>query len=254
MKNSVNNQDEHDGLRLLQSFGWKGMLPSCYMVWILYSLLVITKIILLFKLEIPQNLDVSSSRFSPQLLKLLLAASAVVFLLLVESHHESDSQSARQSYINLLSASTTFEIFDSVTFLGILFTNESRIVLPLGLFNGILALSCINFILPTIALYKLSLSAFGLKPVSLGLSLLYKFAHLFLVNVPYLWIRVHLWTFFDRDISLFLMKNIIAIVILIRLSIPEVILWWQLQREKSENDDKRRDGNLELEVMYKEPE
>ncbi|XP_076369763.1 uncharacterized protein LOC143256426 isoform X2 [Tachypleus tridentatus] len=76
-RNPVNGQDENDSLRILQSFGWKGMLPSCYVVWILYSLLVITKIILLFKLEIPQKLDVSSSRFSPQLLKLLLAASAV---------------------------------------------------------------------------------------------------------------------------------------------------------------------------------
>ncbi|XP_076330838.1 uncharacterized protein LOC143236430 isoform X1 [Tachypleus tridentatus] len=251
LRHSTNGQDE--SLQTLQPFGWIGMLPSCYMVWILYSSLLITKVILLLKLEIAQRLEMSS-QFSPQLLKLLLAASAVVFLLLVESHHGSVSHSARQYYISLLSTNTTFEIFDSVTFLGILFTNQSQLVLPLAMSNGILVLSSINFILPTLALYKLSLSAFGLKPASLGLGLFYKFAYLFLINLPYLGIRVYLWTSFDHDISLFLMKNIIAVVILLRLSIPDIVLWWQLLQENFQKQDSGRGISLELEVIYRKPE
>lgn len=63
--------------------------------------------------------------------------------------------------------------------------------------------------LPSIALYKLTVSNFGRSyPVPLGS--LYKVLHLLLVDVPYLGIRIYLWQL-GSDISLFIIKNMYSI-------------------------------------------
>lgn len=202
-----------------------GSLPLVYVVWFVYSSLLTAKVVLLFKLDVAQSLDANSA-FGPQLLKVIIASAAVVFLLLVETHNNAEPHSNEQSYIYFLITSTVFEIFDSVTFLGILFPMQSKIVPTYHLENSVLILSCVNFILPTITLYKLSLSEFGCQQRPLGLQLLYKGLHLCLVNIPYIVIRVYLWTLYDHDVTLFLLKNILAVVITARTVIPETRQWW----------------------------
>ncbi|GFR16707.1 uncharacterized protein TNCT_622741 [Trichonephila clavata] len=226
-----------------------GYFPLVYIVWFFYSSLLTAKVILLFKLDVAQSLDANSA-FGPQLLKVIIASSAVVFLLLVETHNNAETYSDHQAYIYYLITSTVFEIFDSVTFLGILFPTESKIILTFPLENSVLILSCINFILPTLTLYKLSLSEFGTHPRSLGIPLLYKALHLGLVNIPYFVIRVYLWSLYDHDVTLFLLKNILAMINTARTAVPDVKLWWHSLQESQGKRHKFFSGAMELGTVY----
>ncbi|XP_055934062.1 transmembrane protein 121B-like [Argiope bruennichi] len=233
----------------VKSFLRLGSLPLVYTVWFFYSSLLTAKVVLLFKLDVAQSLDADSA-FGPQLLKVIIASSAVVFLLLVETHNHAELHSDHQAYIYYLITSTVFEIFDSVTFLGILFPTQSRIVLTYPLENSVLLLSCINFILPTMTLYKLSLSEFGKKPRSLGLQLLYKWLHLCLVNIPYFVIRVYLWSLYDHDVTLFLLKNILAVIVTARTAVPEIKLLWHSMQESRGKRRKFFSNVMELGAVY----
>lgn len=205
--------------------------------------------VLLFKLDVAQSLDADSA-FGPQLLKVIIASAAVVFLLLVETHNNAEPHSDHQAYIHYLITSTVFEIFDSVTFLGILFPTQSKIILTYPLENAVLILSCINFLLPTMTLYKLSLSEFGQNPRSLGLQLLYKGLHLGLVNIPYFVIRVYLWSLYDHDVTLFLLKNILAVVITLRTLVPDVKFWWHSLQQSQGKRHIFFGGGMELGAVY----
>lgn len=220
-----------------------------YVVWFFYSALLTAKVILLFKLDVAQSLDANSA-FGPQLLKVIIASAAVVFLLLVETHNNAEPHSDEQSYIYFLITSTVFEIFDSVTFLGILFPMQSKIILTYPLENAVLILACANFMLPTITLYKLSLSEFGHQQRPLGLQLLYKGLHLSLVNIPYFVIRVYLWSLYDHDVTLFLLKNILAVVITARTVIPETRQWWHSFQESKGKRHIWFGGAMELGAVY----
>ncbi|CAL1271523.1 unnamed protein product [Larinioides sclopetarius] len=233
----------------VKSFLQPGSLPLVYTVWFFYSSLLTAKVVLLFKLDVAQSLDADSA-FGPQLLKVIIASAAVVFLLLVETHNNAEPHSDHQAYIYYLITSTVFEIFDSVTFLGILFPTQSRIVLTYPLENAVLVLSCVNFILPTMTLYKLSLSEFGKKSRSLGLQLLYKCLHLGLVNIPYFVIRVYLWSLYDHDVTLFLLKNILAVIVTARTAVPDIKLWWHSIQETQGKRRKFFSNAMELGAVY----
>ncbi|KAG0434581.1 hypothetical protein HPB47_019001, partial [Ixodes persulcatus] len=228
-----------------------GRFPLCYVSWLLYSLLLVAKVVLLFRLDVAQLLE-ENARYGVQFLKAVVAASAVVFLLLVEGHHDAASQSEQRTYLRSLCTGTTFELLDSVTFLGLLFPNETHLTLTYPLENAVLALACVNFVLPGLALFKLSQCEYGLRPRPLGLKLLYKLLHLSLVNVPYLAIRVYLWGFFGHDVSLFIVKNLLGIYAGIRALVPDLRLYCFLLSErgarKRVNEAEARDP-IELKVM-----
>ncbi|EEC05820.1 conserved hypothetical protein, partial [Ixodes scapularis] len=228
-----------------------GRFPLCYVSWLLYSLLLVAKVVLLFRLDVAQLLE-ENARYGVQFLKAVVAAAAVVFLLLVEGHHDAASQSEQRTYLRSLSTGTTFELLDSVTFLGLLFPNETHLTLTYPLENAVLALACVNFVLPGLALFKLSQCEYGLRPRPLGLKLLYKLLHLSLVNVPYLAIRVYLWGFFGHDVSLFIVKNLLGIYAGIRALVPDLRLYCFLLSErgarKRVGDAEARDP-IELKVM-----
>ncbi|XP_067132844.1 transmembrane protein 121B-like [Centruroides vittatus] len=230
-----------------------GILPLCYMVWLFYALLLTTKIILLFKMNIAQTLD-STVTFSPQMLKVVIALSIIVFMLLVVIHNNAKRHSHHYNYFNDLIGSTSFEILDSVTFLSILFVNETKLILPYSLENAILILSCVNFLLPTLALYMLSQSKFGIHLSSPNLTFLYNFLHLALINLPYFAIRVHLWTNFDRDVSLFLLKNVLLILIRSQNIVSGFQYWLKLWKERKHKYKHPTESNLELGIISRQSE
>jgi len=52
-----------------------------------------------------------------------------------------------------------------------------------------------------------------------------------LINMPYMGVRIYLWTSFNADISVFLLKNIILTYVHLRSLIPEVREWIRNLRE-----------------------
>ena len=147
-----------------------------------------------------------------------------MFILLVAAHHDSEKNSQRALAIKSMCTNTAFELLDSVAFLSILIVKESHLAVTYDFENFILAFACINFFLPTIALYQYSLSDFGQVEKPLDLNGIYHLSHMSLVNVPYLAVRIYLWSGYGSDISLFVMKNVIGIIWHIKDIVPDFIL------------------------------
>ncbi|XP_064085633.1 uncharacterized protein LOC135200858 [Macrobrachium nipponense] len=178
-----------------------------FYVWMVYSVLLVAKIAVIFKSQVPNKLE-ATDRLSPQLLKIAMSLTCIIFALLVEGQTSPDKHCERNYYIQTLSHGTAFEILDSVTFIALLIQSESRFVLPVNLENAIIFFSCINFMLPGIALVKLSRCDYGESSVCIVTSVLYKLCHLWFINVTYFIIRVHLWGGFSVAVSPFIVKNI----------------------------------------------
>lgn len=55
--------------------------------------------------------------------------------------------------------------------------------------------------------------------------LIYRVVYLLIINVPFLVIRMYLWTYFSEDVSVFLLKNVILSYVHLRSFIPECREW-----------------------------
>ena len=214
--------------------GILGNLPLSYITWFVYSLFLSVKIIVLCRFNALQIVDIGST-YGPQLLKVCIGASALIFMLLVEAHHDLEQNSPRNNAIKLLVTCTTFEIFDSISFLAMLIVDESDIILSYTLENWVLGLTVCNFMLPTFGLYKLSMSDWGGLEMSGELTAIYKLIHLILINIPYLAIRIYLWATFGQDISIFVMKNVVSIFATLRYiynDLPHTCRTWGAPRKE----------------------
>lgn len=119
---------------------------------------------------------------------------------------------------------TSFELLDSVAFLSILIIKESNLIVTYNFENFVISFACINFFLPTVALYQFSLSDFGQIEKPLDLNGVYHLCHMALVNIPYLAVRIYLWSGYGSDISLFIMKNIFGILWHLKDIVPDFVL------------------------------
>lgn len=186
-----------------------------FYIWMVYAVLLVAKVSIIFKSEIPNKIQ-TSDVMSPQLLKIILSSSCIIFALLVEGQTIVGANSEREIYIRSLAQSTSMEILDSVTFLSLLIQSESGFLFPDYLENVIIAFACMNFLLPGIALIKLSRSNYGHSAVCLISSIVYKMSHLWLINFSYLIIRIHLWAGLSVSVSPFIIKNLCNIFIIMK--------------------------------------
>lgn len=200
-----------------------GVLPLCYVSWLVYATYLVCKVVYIFKTEIANLLN-PQDLFGPQLLKVSIATSTVIFILLVAAHNDAEKSSQRGLAIKALCTGTAFELLDSMTFLSILIVRESHLILPFMFENFVLAFACITFFLPSIGLYQLCLSDFGQHDKPLDLSGISNLSHLVFVNLPYLSVRIYLWSGFGSDISMFVLKNVISVVWNLKDIVPELIV------------------------------
>ncbi|KAK3854751.1 hypothetical protein Pcinc_038788 [Petrolisthes cinctipes] len=205
------NNNKNATLIARLGLGFLGPHVIPFYVWLAYSIILVTKIAIIFKSEMPSKVG-PSDYLSPQLLKMTIAATAVVFGLLVEGQVKAESNGERERYVKSLSHGTAFEVLDSVTFLSLLIQSESGLVLPWSLENAIIAFACINFFLPAIALVKLSRSDYGRSPVCIISTIVYKLSHLWLINFTFFVIRIYLWAGLSASVSPFVIKNIYHIL------------------------------------------
>ena len=197
-----------------------GVLPLSYVSWLFYTGILLAKVMMIFKSDIPDHLK-SDDVFGPQLLQVTIATSGIIFLLLVEGHNWAPRDSPRYTYVTSLCAKTGIEILDTVNLLALLLVNETAMVLTFTLENVVLVLCSFNFILPTLAVYKLSLSDLISERMSLPLKIVYNLLHLCLIDIPYLAVRMYLWTAYAHNASIFLMKNVFGIVFVLRGIYPD---------------------------------
>lgn len=233
-----------------------------FVVWLVYSLVLLAKIATFFPiysaklipLPVENETDLARAEKPPILwgpitLKFILALSAVIFLLLVLSHHYNRLNKPRANYLSYLSSAISIDLLDSVLFLELLVEPAIASKLEANPFLKavILILACFNFVLPTFSLFKLRYRKGLPSWVPLPYEKLYALFYLLFVNVPYLVIRAYLWRQVRRDVSIFLMKNLIMITVGMRDVWMSFLLWKKNKARKE--DDKRNDESTSSEAM-----
>jgi len=153
--------------------------------------------------------------------------SALVFIIMLQAHHNHDPDSPHSGYITGVCHNIAVEVFDSVTLLSLLFVQDRKgnfIEIWNYFKHGIIVLSSINLILPTLTLYGLSLSGFGrhLNRV-IHIKVLSQLLQLFVINIPFLGVRIYLWAWMKYDLSLFVVKNLCYIFMLMHSLYPGMV-------------------------------
>ena len=183
-------------------------IPYVFIAWLAYvAITLVPEVAVIFKRFADQLGE--AKLFGQNFLKIALCITPMLFLLLVNSHHDAKPYSSRRVYVDKLSAGVTLDLLDSIDILEILFMNDIKLDLPVGLENAIITFACINFFLPTLALLELSAIVKG-QVCSTNFQLLYAISYIVLVNVPLGVIRIILWANYNQDVSVFIGKNIIA--------------------------------------------
>ena len=234
-----------------------GMLPLIYICWIFYSLALVFKLFTIYFMDIPEEMVQDETPLPKERLQLTLASAVVVFVLWVEAHRslESDRQRilSKPSYDDLI-GHIVFEIFDSVTFLDLVTPDDKNELMEdqknisLEMKYTVLFLSSVNFLLPTLGLYRMSRTHFGektngmLKVVNevtgkpstrgIGISIIYQLMKLCLINIPYLVIRIHLSRDPGKELTIFVVKNVLGIWVSVRNLIPEFREYMRINRLK----------------------
>ncbi|XP_065066841.1 uncharacterized protein LOC135692585 [Rhopilema esculentum] len=187
-------------------------LPLAFAAWLVYAALLTPRIAILFGGSGASRLK-EKDFFGPNTLKAGAACTPLIFILLVYAHHDSKPHTVRKYYIQSLTGSIAFDLFDSLDLLEFLFLDREEHKFPRALTTAVLVFACLNFFLPTLALFELKINSFTGQVSSLSSKVLYSCAFVFLVNVPNLIIRSVLWHKYNTDVSVLLMKNVICVVI-----------------------------------------
>lgn len=198
-----------------------------FVAWLVYSLVISAKIAVMFRTF---HTELKSEEiFGPTSLKIILALSAVIFLFLVLSHHYTQLNSPRQMYLSYLASSVTLDVIDSVLFLQLLIDPQVKDSVngnyPLKI--SILFFACFNFILPTFALFKLRYRKGLPRWVPLPYEKLYTLFYFLTVNVPYLVIRGYVWQKDRNDVSIFIVKNCVMVILAFREVWVSFLQWRQ---------------------------
>mgnify|MGYP002715735797 CR=1 FL=1 len=213
-----------------------GVLPLIYVSWAFYVVLLLSKIAVIFTSEIPEHLSTKNVA-GPQLLKVGIALSGVIFLILVEGHNWSEPGSPRYLYVSSICTKTGIEILDSVSFLSILLSDSGNNLpdtLTPTFISGIVAIAGVNFLLPVLILYKLSLGEHHNKRLPVPLTVLHNLLHVFSVDMPYFAIRLLLWVRHNHNTSIFIMKNAFGMLMAVRNIYPDLKLC--LRRDPKKNN------------------
>ncbi|XP_052820048.1 uncharacterized protein LOC128245867 [Mya arenaria] len=182
-------------------------LPLCYSSWFAYAIVLDIKVIMVFT-KFSTDLD-EDSFFGPNTMKTSIALAGLVFLTFLPTQHDARAEHRRQN-INTLTATVIFDILDGVDNLENLFDKDVRDSYPPGLDDAIIGICCVNFLLPTVPLFTLAKTRFGLTKLPEKLEILHKVAIAYLVNLPLFITRMVTWHGISAGISIFLLKNVVA--------------------------------------------
>lgn len=159
------------------------------------------------------------------LFQVCVALASIVFMLLVEGHNWHKKSSGGYSYITAVCKKTGIEIFDSVEMFDMLITENN---ISSSWERVTFGLASINFILPIISLYELSITNFGKdkSKSNLPLRIFHNVLRLSLIDIPFLIVRLHAWLS-NKSMTMFMMKNLFNIIMSLRDLYLDLFLYFK---------------------------
>jgi len=141
-----------------------GELWQIYVSWFVYSAVLSAKICCLYALPDSIALQLNEEYFfGPNWLPTAISLASLVVYLLVQTSYDARYHKSQHKFVHMIAGHIHLDLLDATEFLGTI-RDESLVIYHMD--KVVLAVACINFILPTEGLYVLSVKHFGKVQVS----------------------------------------------------------------------------------------
>lgn len=178
-----------------------------WIVWLLYIIAFVPTVAVIFT-EVVPDLSISE-RLGPNVLKTLLCITPVLLILLLNV----TIAPVNRRFVERVSITVALDLFDGIEMLAIILEQKGRAFdLDGSIEAAILIFVCISFVLSPFALFQHKVR-FGEVTVRKKTMVIRTSVQVLLVNLAFLVMRFIVWFHYDYDASIFITKNIIAIVI-----------------------------------------
>ena len=185
-------------------------LVKMFNTWSLYVVAALVPIIAIIFALVGDDLD-KKQFLGPNTLKVTLCATPLLFLFLVNTASDLDKHEKYRQLASWLSVSITIDLFDAVEMLDIVLDereNSHGISKEFG--RTMVAVACLSILLSILQLGENELEKGSPKPRK-GVAIIRNVLQIFFVNLPFLIIRLVIFFKYQKDESIFIAKNGIAI-------------------------------------------
>ena len=196
----------------------KADLRRFFIVWALYMWLgLFPNTVIIFGLVVDDIKE--ESPLTPQALKIVLCITPLLLLLLVNTAKDSYS-SDNKELVAKLSVQMAIDLFDAVEMLDIILDEkEHKFNISKAYEIAMICVVCISFFLSPWQMAENKVSRWSEPKTRYRTSLLRNLVEMFGVNAAFLVIRVLVFVNYGKDETIFIAKNVIAII----LSVLEVV-------------------------------
>ena len=196
----------------------KADLRRFFIVWALYMWLgLFPNTVIIFGFVVDDIKE--ESPLTPQALKIVLCITPLLLLLLVNTAKDSYS-SDNKELVAKLSVQMAIDLFDAVEMLDIILDEkEHKFNISKGYEIAMICVVCISFCLSPWQMAENKVSRWSEPKTRYKTSLLRNVVEMFGVNAAFLVIRVLVFVNYGKDETIFIAKNVIAII----LSVLEVV-------------------------------
>lgn len=180
-----------------------------WLPWSLYILAYAASVILIFT-KVTEKLNYSSF-WGPNTLSTVLCITPVLLILLLTGI----IPAGNQKLVQRITASVVLDLFDAIEMLEIILVQKYRFFdLPELLQRCILAFVVLAFLLSALALFQHKVKPLTDEVAIRRKTVIFRSAlQVFFVNVAFLIIRALVWLEYGYDASVFITKNVLAIII-----------------------------------------
>ena len=190
----------------------KAKLRWLFYVWDLYIICALIPNIAIVFVVVGDSLD-KKELLGPNALKMVLCITPLLLLLLLHTADDSDRNDEHRGLVSKLSYQMAIDLFDAVDMIDIVLEeNEHDFGIPNEFGAFMIVLACFSLALSTWQLAEHKLAR-GETKIRFRTAFFRNIVEIFLVNLPFLVIRAVVFFKYDKDESIFIAKNIIAIIL-----------------------------------------
>lgn len=200
----------------------KADLRRFFIVWALYMWLgLLPNTVIIFGFVVDDIKE--ETPLTPQALKIVLCITPLLLLLLVNTAKDSYSSNGNKELVAKLSVQMAIDLFDAVEMLDIILDEkEHKFNICKGYQIAMICVVCISFCLSPWQMAENKVSRWSAPQTRYKTSLFRNVIEIFCVNTAFLVIRVLVLVNYGKDETIFIAKNVIAII----LSVIEVVHLW----------------------------
>ncbi|XP_022783495.1 uncharacterized protein LOC111324250 [Stylophora pistillata] len=196
---------------IIYSTYFQAQLIKTFFTWFLYVLFALIPHVAITFALCRDELD-KHNFLGPNCLRVILCITPLVFLLLVNTASDLNESEEYQRLATLLSVQSTIDLFDGVEMLGIVIDNkENALGISKEFETGLIVMACLSFLLTLSQVMEKDLGNIdGSVSPREKVAIVGNVLQIFVVNLPFLIMRLVVFIKYNKDESIFIAKNGIA--------------------------------------------